>query len=81
MPMAVIIIVVCALLTVGSVMVGYLIPVSSIGDSANVEGRYEVGDVNEIMIDLDLCDLHIERAAVEFIEFSYSGEMSDMSRW
>lgn len=73
MPMAVIIIVVCALLTVGSVMVGYLIPVSSIGDSANVEGRYEVGDVNEIMIDLDLCDLHIERAAVEFIEFSYSG--------
>ncbi len=73
MPMAVIIIVVCALLTIVSLLIGYLIPVSGTSDSANVEGRYEVGDVDEIMIDLDLCDLQIERAAVEYIEFSYSG--------
>lgn len=73
LPMAVIIIVVCAILTGISLLIGFLIPVSGDGDNANVEGRYESIDVDEVMIDLDLCDLHIERAAVDQIEFSYAG--------
>ena len=73
LPMAVIIIVVCAILTGISLLIGFLIPVSGDGDNANVEERYEVADVDEVMVDLDLCDLHIERAAVDQIEFSYAG--------
>ncbi len=73
LPMAVIIIVVCAILTGISLLIGFLIPVSGDGDNANVEERYEAINVDEVMIDLDLCDLHIERAAVDQIEFSYAG--------
>lgn len=73
LPMAVIIIIVCAILTGISLLIGFLIPVSGDGDNANVEERYEVSDVDEVMVDLDLCDLHIERAAVDQIEFSYAG--------
>lgn len=73
LPMAVIIIVVCAILTGISLVIGFLIPVSGDGDNANVEERYEAINVDEVMIDLDLCDLHIERAAVDQIEFSYAG--------
>lgn len=72
MPMAVIIIVVCTLLTGVSLLIGWLIPVSG-SDSANAEERYEAEGINEIMIDLDFCDLRIERAAVDEIEFSYTG--------
>lgn len=73
LPMAVIIIVVCAILTGISLLIGFLIPVSGDGDNANVEERYEAINVDEVMINLDLCDLHIERAAVDQIEFSYAG--------
>lgn len=70
---AIIIIIVVFVVVMFSILIGFLSFGNGSQSVKTMEGRYAVADVQEIRVELDICEVSVERAAVEEIQYQYNG--------